>query len=86
MSAKQSSSSLLLPHQNNSHDASNAIEWQQKESVLPNKCAELLGATIYTQLLGNFLGLFNRAIPKQTCGMRSGKTKEEGRTGYFSDS
>jgi hypothetical protein len=36
MLAKQSSSSLLLPQQNDSHDASNAIEWQQKESVLPS--------------------------------------------------
>jgi hypothetical protein len=36
MLAKQSSSSLLLPQQRDSHDASNAIEWQQKESVLPS--------------------------------------------------
>jgi hypothetical protein len=36
MLVKQSSSSLLLPQQHDSHDASNAIEWQQKESVLPN--------------------------------------------------
>jgi hypothetical protein len=36
MLAKQSSSSLLLPQQHDSHDASNAIEWQQKESVLPS--------------------------------------------------
>jgi hypothetical protein len=34
--AKQSSSSLLLPQQYDSHDASNAIDWQQKESVLPS--------------------------------------------------
>jgi hypothetical protein len=36
MLAKQSSSSLLLPQQHDSHDASNAIESQQKESVLPS--------------------------------------------------
>jgi hypothetical protein len=36
MLAKQPSSSLLLPQQRYSHDASNAIEWQQKESVLPS--------------------------------------------------
>jgi hypothetical protein len=36
MLAEQSSSSLLLPQQHDSHDASNAIEWQQKESVLPS--------------------------------------------------